>query len=102
MKRCHWPCCSTKDGQSLPSYDALAQILPDNTTTAGKTEAPQSNNHINQTYQKHTPHKRAPLPDFEDDLQNKAPGIELGRWFQIPLGCRETSVSVCRLVIRGQ
>ncbi|XP_045072793.1 coiled-coil domain-containing protein 33 isoform X2 [Coregonus clupeaformis] len=71
MKRCHWPCCSTKDGQSLPSYDALAQILPDNTTTAGKTEAPQSNNHINQTYQKHTPHKRAPLPDFEDDLQNK-------------------------------
>ncbi|XP_042183534.1 uncharacterized protein ccdc33 [Oncorhynchus tshawytscha] len=64
---------SEKDGPSLPSYDALARILPDNTTTApaGETEEPQSNRHINQTYQKHTPHKRAPLPDFEDDLQSK-------------------------------
>uniref|UniRef100_A0AAZ3RQ10 Coiled-coil domain containing 33 n=1 Tax=Oncorhynchus tshawytscha TaxID=74940 RepID=A0AAZ3RQ10_ONCTS len=73
MKRFYRPCSSTKDGPSLPSYDALARILPDNTTTApaGETEEPQSNRHINQTYQKHTPHKRAPLPDFEDDLQSK-------------------------------
>ncbi|XP_055766086.1 coiled-coil domain-containing protein 33 isoform X5 [Salvelinus fontinalis] len=87
MKRCYRPCSSTKDGPSLPSYDALARILPDgpslpsydalarilpdNTPPAGKTEGPQSNGHINQTYQKQNLHKRAPLPDFEDDLQNK-------------------------------
>ncbi|XP_071261245.1 coiled-coil domain-containing protein 33 isoform X2 [Salvelinus alpinus] len=59
------------DGPSLPSYDALARILPDNTPPAGKTEGPQSNGHINRTYQKHNPRKRAPLPDFEDDLPNK-------------------------------
>ncbi|XP_064858838.1 coiled-coil domain-containing protein 33 [Oncorhynchus nerka] len=69
MKRFYRPSSSTKDG--LPSYDALARILPDNTTPAGETEEPQSNRHINQTYQKHTPHKRAPLPDFDDDLQSK-------------------------------
>ncbi|XP_052369651.1 coiled-coil domain-containing protein 33 isoform X13 [Oncorhynchus keta] len=73
MKRFYRPCSSTKDGLSLPSYDALARILSDNTTTApaGETEESQGNRHINQTYQKHTPHKRAPLPDFEDDLQSK-------------------------------
>ncbi|KAM9528416.1 coiled-coil domain-containing protein 33, partial [Salvelinus alpinus] len=87
MKRYYRPCSSTKDGPSLPSYDALARILPDgpslpsydalarilpdNTPPAGKTEGPQSNGHINRTYQKHNPRKRAPLPDFEDDLPNK-------------------------------
>ncbi|XP_029607831.1 coiled-coil domain containing 33 [Salmo trutta] len=50
---------SSPDGPSLPSFDALARILQDNATTApaGKTEDPESN--------------RAPLPDFEDDIQNK-------------------------------
>eukprot|EP00063_Salmo_salar_P051109 XP_014025944.1 PREDICTED: coiled-coil domain-containing protein 33 [Salmo salar] len=58
MKRYYRP-RSSPDGPSLPSYDALARILQDNTTTApaGKTEDPESN--------------RAPLPDFEDDVQNK-------------------------------
>uniref|UniRef100_UPI003AADFB6A coiled-coil domain-containing protein 33 n=1 Tax=Centroberyx gerrardi TaxID=166262 RepID=UPI003AADFB6A len=77
-----------KDGYSLPSHDALAQILPDyqnlfNTTktelhstvqqeqdgAAETAEAAQSNTtkNINQTYQVHHPHKRPPLPDFEDD-----------------------------------
>ncbi|XP_067356257.1 coiled-coil domain-containing protein 33 [Channa argus] len=71
-----------KDEYNLPSYDALAQILPDYLVTGAKTELQnashqeqdrpadrtEANKHnINRTYKKHNPHKRAPLPEFEDD-----------------------------------
>ncbi|XP_029909401.1 coiled-coil domain-containing protein 33 [Myripristis murdjan] len=74
-----------KDGYNLPSHDALAQILAHhqrllNTTKtelhttdrpAEKAEAAQSSKHLNmnQTYQVHHPHRRPPLPDFDDDPQ---------------------------------
>nr|XP_020475040.1 coiled-coil domain-containing protein 33 isoform X1 [Monopterus albus] len=71
-----------KDEYSLPSHDALAQILPDTWhtvtgaetelqnagTTAKRSEATQANKpNINQTYQISHPNKRPPLHDFEDD-----------------------------------
>ncbi|XP_051238223.1 coiled-coil domain-containing protein 33 isoform X2 [Dicentrarchus labrax] len=76
-----------KDGNNLPSHDALSQILPkysylskavdaelqgaaqqEQERPAERPETTQANKpNINHTYQVHHPHKRPPLHNFEDD-----------------------------------
>ncbi|XP_035520770.1 coiled-coil domain-containing protein 33 [Morone saxatilis] len=76
-----------KDGNNLPSHDALSQILPkyrylskgadaelhgaaqqEQERPAERPETTKANKpNINHTYQVHHPHKRPPLHDFEDD-----------------------------------
>ncbi|XP_031420681.1 coiled-coil domain-containing protein 33 isoform X2 [Clupea harengus] len=83
MKRYYRPHTSTLQTESfgLPSYNALAQILPDyqhvfrtgrpEKQDQGKTDGAQNKKkdpaQINHTYETHSPHKRPPLPDFQDD-----------------------------------
>ncbi|XP_068459534.1 coiled-coil domain-containing protein 33 [Clinocottus analis] len=73
----------TEVGYDLPSYDALAKILPngrylfegaktelhrDQEKPAQRPEATQANKpDINHTYQVHQSHKRPPLHDFDDE-----------------------------------
>ncbi|XP_062403378.1 coiled-coil domain-containing protein 33 [Sardina pilchardus] len=83
MKRYYRPHTSTlqRDSFGLPSYDALAQILPEyqhllrtvrpEKQDQGQTNGAQSQNkkdpaQINHTYDIHSPSKRPPIPDFQD------------------------------------